>query len=76
MTEEQATQIIELLKDNKNSSIMTAICVGVFVIAILLEIVYFVIKYQKVKKMLDEYYTTLDEKERERLSLYKEIKKL
>ena len=76
MTEEQAEKIIQALKDFQTADIVAAICAGIFVIAILLDVIYFIYKYKKVKEMLEKYYLTLNEEQKDAIKKYREIKKL
>lgn len=76
MTPEEIEKIQELLKEVNTSNIVSSICIGIFVVMLIAECIYFCIKLQKVKKLLEEYYTTLNEEEKRKLKMYKEIKKL
>lgn len=76
MTEEQIEKLIELLKNYEISSTITAVTVGIFLILLIGEVIYFIWKFKKVKKMLEEYYITLTEEQKEAIKKYKEIKNL
>ena len=76
MTPEEIEKLQELLKEINTSNSVSSIFIGIFVCCLIAECIYFCIKYQKVKKKLEEYYLTLNEEEKRKLKMYKEIKKL
>jgi len=76
MTEETGQKIVQILENTIKADIASAIAVCLFVIVLLVEAIYFIYKYKKVKEMLEKYYLTLNEEQKDAIKKYQEIKKL
>lgn len=79
MTEEQATKLIELMEDYQRSMDegipFVAIMIGIALLMGVAMIIWELYRLKQVKKIKDEYYSTLTDEQKKAVAQWREINK-